>query len=323
LDNLSRPGVEANLRWLEARHGERLRHVAGDVRDAKVVRDAVDGSDFVYHLAAQVAVTTSLGDPLEDHAINVAGTLNVLEAVRRSRARPGLLFASTNKVYGALDDVAMRAEAKRYQPEDERIRAHGIGEDRPLDFISPYGCSKGAADQYVLDYCHSFGIDAVVFRMSCIYGPRQRANSDQGWVTHFLRSALDGAPLTIFGDGRQVRDLLFIEDFVAALAAARRQIESLSGRAFNIGGGPANSMSLLELIEAAESLSRRPLELAFDEPRPGDQLYFAADCRRFTAETGWAPTTSPDAGIERLWTWLTQEAAEPAAPELKRGASWA
>src|SRR5690606_26684027 len=201
LDNLSRPGVVANLRWLEMRHAGRVQHVAGDVRDARLVRDVVDGSDFVYHLAAQVAVTTSLELPLEDHAVNAPAALHVLGAVRASRSRPGLVFASTNKVYGALDDIAMRIEPKRCVPEDIDIRAYGIAEDRPLDFISPYGCSKGAADQYVLDYCHSFGIEAVVLRMSCIYGPRQRASSDQGWVTHFLRSALDAVPLTVYGDG--------------------------------------------------------------------------------------------------------------------------
>lgn len=322
VDNLSRAGVEANLRWLESRHAGRVVHVSGDVRDPKLIRTVVDGSDFVYHLAAQVAVTTSLADPLEDHAVNVAGTLNVLEAVRASASRPGMLFASTNKVYGALEDIPMLAGPSRYWPESERTREHGIGEDRPLDFISPYGCSKGAADQYVLDYARSFGIEAVVFRMSCIYGPRQRANSDQGWVTHFLRSALGGAPLTIFGDGRQVRDLLYVEDFVEALLLARRNIRVLSGRAFNVGGGPRNGMSLLELIDVAESLVGRPVAVCFDEARHGDQLYFAADCRRLTDATGWMPTTPPRRGIERLWEWLLEDSATRRTPALRTGV-WA
>jgi CDP-paratose 2-epimerase len=305
-DDLSRPGVEENLRWLCSRHGDDVQHVDADIRDADAVRSAADGCSFVYHLAAQVAVTTSLEQPLEDHAINLTGTLNLLEAIRHSRSRPGLMFASTNKVYGALSDLAMRKTADRYVPEDPAVRERGIDERRPLQFISPYGCSKGAADQYVLDYCQSYGLAAVVLRMSCIYGPHQQANSDQGWVAHFLRSALGNSPLTIFGDGRQVRDVLYIDDFVTALLALRRGLTRLAGQAFNMGGGAANTLSLLEMIRLAERLSGRSMDLSFSAPRLGDQLWFAADHRRFTEATNWRPATPPAQGVEQLWNWLLQ-----------------
>jgi CDP-paratose 2-epimerase len=305
-DDLSRPGVEENLRWLRSRHGDRVQHIDADIRDAEAVRSAVSGCSFVYHLAAQVAVTTSLQQPLQDHAINLAGTLNLLEAIRQSRSRPGLMFASTNKVYGALLDLPMRRIGDRWEPDHAVIRERGIDEQRPLRFISPYGCSKGAADQYVLDYCQSYGLAAVVLRMSCIYGPHQQANSDQGWVAHFLRSALGNQPLTIFGDGRQVRDVLYIDDFVAALLAVRRDLRRLSGQAFNMGGGVANTLSLLEMIRMAERLSGCPMNLSFSEPRMGDQLWFAADHRRFSEMTGWQPVTPPEHGVEQLWSWLLQ-----------------
>lgn len=318
-DNLSRPGVEDNLRWLRARHGKHVQHVDADVRDADALCAAVENCSFVYHLAAQVAVTTSLQQPLQDHAINLAGTLNLLEAIRRSRSRPGLMFASTNKVYGALSDIPMQETAERCIPEDAAVRKCGIDEQRPLRFISPYGCSKGAADQYVLDYCQSYGLAAVVLRMSCIYGPHQQANSDQGWLAHFLRTALAGDRLTIFGDGRQVRDVLYVEDFVTALLAVRRDLERLGGQAFNMGGGVANTLSLLEMIQMAERLSGRPMDLSFRDPRPGDQLWFAADHRRFTGMTGWKPVTSPEQGVEQLWSWLLQ-AQRPAGTEALRQA---
>jgi len=306
LDNLSRRGVEENLGWLRSRHGDRVQHVDVDIRDADAVGSAVDGCSFVYHLAAQVAVTTSLQQPLRDHAINLAGTLNLLEAIRHSRNRPGLMFASTNKVYGALADVPMRKAGDRYVPDDAVVRECGIDEQRPLQFISPYGCSKGAADQYVLDYCRSYGLAAVVLRMSCIYGPHQQANSDQGWVAHFLRCALGNHPLTIFGDGRQVRDVLYIDDFVAALLTVRRELTQLAGHAFNIGGGVANTLSLLEMIRMAERLSGRPMNLSFSDLRLGDQPWFAADHCRFSKMTGWNPVVSPENGVERLWSWLLQ-----------------
>jgi CDP-paratose 2-epimerase len=322
-DNLSRPGVEHNLRWLRERHAGAVTHIDGDVRVGAEVEAAIEGSWFVFHLAAQVAVTTSLRQPLEDHDINVTGTLNVLEAIRRSGTRPGLMFASTNKVYGALPDIGMRLTPKRCIPEDDEVRKYGISEQRPLEFISPYGCSKGAADQYVLDYCRSFGLAATVLRMSCIYGPHQQANSDQGWVAHFLRTAMGGSRLTIFGDGRQVRDVLYIDDFVDALLAARRNLMHLSGRAFNVCGGIGNTLSLLEMTEIAERLNRHPMDLHFSEPRPGDQLFFAADHRRFTRATHWRPHTSPEEGINKVWSWLVDVEARADESALRRGESLA
>lgn len=318
LDDLSRPGVEDNLRWLAGRFGDRVRHVDADIRDAAAVEAAVDGASFVFHFAAQVAVTKSLLRPRDDHTINVTGTLNVLEAIRRCSRRPGLLFASTNKVYGALPDVVIEAAGDRVAPEDAAVGRYGVDESRPLDFISPYGCSKGAADQYVLDYCRSFHLQAAVFRMSCIYGPHQHATSDQGWVAHFLRTALDGERLTIYGDGRQVRDVLYIDDFVAALLAARRDLHRISGHAFNIGGGTANTLSLRELIAIAERLVGRPLDIACAEPRPGDQPWFAADHRRFSSFTAWHPVTSPAEGLEALWNWLLESSVRPTEKHVLR-----
>jgi CDP-paratose 2-epimerase len=311
LDDLSRPGVEDNLRWLAGRFGDRVQHADTDIRDAAGVTAAVDGASFVFHFAAQVAVTTSLARPREDHAINVIGTLNLLEAIRSSNHRPGLLFASTNKVYGALPDVGIRRAGARVAPEDESVGRYGVDESRRLDFISPYGCSKGAADQYVLDYCRSFDLHAVVFRMSCIYGPHQHATSDQGWVAHFLRTALNDERLTIYGDGRQVRDVLYIDDFVEALLAARRDLSRITGHAFNIGGGTANTLSLKEMMAIAERLVGRPLDVVYAGTRPGDQPWFAADHRRFSSFTAWHPVTSPEEGIDALWTWLLESSARP------------
>ncbi|HEX2139547.1 MAG TPA: NAD-dependent epimerase/dehydratase family protein, partial [Woeseiaceae bacterium] len=225
---------------------------------------------------------------------------------------------STNKVYGALPDIGIRPAGDRVAPEDDTVGRYGVDESRRLDFISPYGCSKGAADQYVLDYCRSFGIQAAVFRMSCIYGPHQHATSDQGWVAHFLRTALAGERLTIYGDGRQVRDVLYIDDFVAALLAARRDLHRISGHAFNIGGGTANTLSLRELIATAERLSGRPLDIAYTDPRPGDQPWFAADHRRFSSFTAWHPVTSPAEGIDALWNWLLESSVRPTEKHVLR-----
>ena len=257
LDNLRRPGVEENLRWLTRRHRDAVRFVQGDVRDLAAVAGAMRGAARVFHLAAQVAVTTSLVDPIEDMEINVRGTVNVLEAARCQREPPAVVFTSTNKVYGRLDEVALELKPERYEPRHEMLRRHGISERQPLAFCSPYGCSKGAADQYVLDYAQSYGLPACVLRMSCIYGPHQRGNEDQGWVAHFLISALHGRPITIFGDGRQARDLLFVQDLLDALLAASSNERALAGRAFNLGGGPANAVSLREVVKLITELLRR------------------------------------------------------------------
>jgi CDP-paratose 2-epimerase len=305
-DNLSRAGVRNNLRILQERYPERLELEVADVRDQGAVSRAVERADEIYHLAAQVAVTTSLEAPLEDFEINARGTLNVLEATRRQRPAPPLIFTSTNKVYGALPDVALVRNGQRYVPVSQQVRDNGIAETRPLDFHSPYGCSKGAADQYVLDYARSYALPAVVFRMSCIYGPHQFGNEDQGWVAHFLIRAREHGPVTLFGDGCQVRDLLFIGDLVEAFVLARQKIDRVAGLPFNIGGGPRSTLSLLELIALLSERHELRVPAQFAAWRAGDQRYYVTDTRRFSAATGWRPRVSPSEGIDRLNDWLTQ-----------------
>lgn len=307
-DNLARPGVEGNWRWLRQTHGERVVRLHGDVRDAHAVREAVSQASQVFHFAAQVAVTSSLLDPLQDFDINARGTLNLLEALRAQKVAPPLLFTSTNKVYGALKDVALRLKDQRYEPEDAYVRTHGINEGRRLDFHSPYGCSKGAADQYVLDYARTFGLRATVFRMSCIYGPHQFGTEDQGWVAHFLRQARAGRPITVYGDGMQVRDVLFVDDLVDALLVAQDDIAVLSGHAFNLGGGPQSTLSLLELLDViAELRGEKPL-VSFADWRSGDQRYYVSDTRAFCAVTGWRPRVGVRQGLERLHDWMQSTA---------------
>jgi CDP-paratose 2-epimerase len=304
LDDLSRAGVERNLEWLRTRHDGRLQVEIADVRDAAAVRRAVDRADRIFHLAAQVAVTTSLVEPLRDFEINARGTLNVLEAVRSRPRPPPLLFTSTNKVYGSLPDVELELRGRRYVPADPRLAASGLDERRALDFHSPYGCSKGAADQYVLDYARCFGMPAVVFRMSCIYGPHQFGTEDQGWVAHFLMRARERGTLTIYGDGCQVRDVLFVEDLVDAMLLAMRGIDHLAGQAFNIGGGPGNAVSLLELLEVMAERLGLPVRMEHGGWRSGDQRYYVTNSSRFCAATGWSPAIGVAEGVARLHDWL-------------------
>jgi CDP-paratose 2-epimerase len=312
-DNLSRPGVERNVAWLQDTHPgchtsgkPNLEFVLGDIRDATAVSSAVAGVDRVFHFAAQVAVTASLVEPTFDFEVNARGTLNLLEAIRALPQRPSLLFTSTNKVYGHLGDVALRTRGRRYEPEDGALARSGISERRGLDFHSPYGCSKGAAEQYVLDYARTFGLAAAVFRMSCIYGPHQFGTEDQGWVAHFVIQALRGLPLTLYGDGLQVRDVLFVDDLVEAMLLAHEAIERISGEAFNIGGGPARTISLLELIELiAHLLGSRP-SYRLEPWRTADQRYYVSDTGKFARATGWAPRVTVADGVERLTAWLVE-----------------
>lgn len=304
LDDLSRGGAEHNLAWLHATHGPRVESLLGDVRDRACVREAVAGVDAVFHLAAQVAVTTSLVDPLHDLGVNARGTVEVLEAARAAPTPPAIVFTSTNKVYGCLDDVPLTARGARWVPADPTIAVHGIDERRPLELRTPYGCSKGAADQYVLDYARTFGLPATVFRMSCIYGPHQRGTEDQGWVAHFLIRAIAGEPITIYGDGRQVRDVLFVDDLVEAMWRAWQAIDRVRGHAFNVGGGPTHTLSLLELIAMIEALTGRAPRLAHGDVRPGDQRYYVSDPRALGVATGWRPRVSPHDGVAALYRWL-------------------
>ena len=302
-DDLSRPGVERNLAWLREEHGERLRVEIADIRNRQTLKTAVRGAERVFHFAAQVAVTTSLVDPLLDFEVNVGGTLNLLEEIRALESPPPLLFTSTNKVYGSLADLALEKNCTRYQPLEAGLRS-GVSEERPLDFHSPYGCSKGAADQYVLDYARTFGLSAVVFRMSCIYGFHQMGTEDQGWVAHFLLRALAGKPIVLYGDGMQVRDLLFVDDLVDAFLLAHANIHTLSGQAFNIGGGLGNTISLIELLDIiAEIHGARP-EVRMEPWRCADQRYYVSDTRRFKAATGWSPKVNARQGVELLYRWL-------------------
>jgi CDP-paratose 2-epimerase len=320
-DNLSRPGVEQNVHWLLSQYGSLVEPLVADVRDTAALSSAIRGVSRVFHFAAQVAVTTSLVDPFHDFEVNARGTLNLLEAVRAMPDPPSLLFTSTNKVYGHLDDLPLTMSGRRYEPVERTVAVRWIAEDRPLDFHSPYGCSKGAADQYVLDYARTFGLPATVFRMSCIYGPHQFGTEDQGWVAHFLIQALRRAPLTLYGDGLQVRDVLFVEDLVDAMMLAHEAIETTAGNAYNIGGGPQNTVSLLELLDVIGSLTgARP---AFDvEPwRTADQRYYVSNTARFERVTGWRQKVSIRDGLQRLMDWLLESGVATPATAIAGKAS--
>jgi CDP-paratose 2-epimerase len=317
LDNLARAGVRENAQWLKSRHDERVKITVGDIRDPIPVIDAVRESTAVLHLAAQVAVTSSVESPLDDFEINARGTVNVLEAVRLHNPEAPLIFASTNKVYGRLiGETQIERVHTRYIPSDPGI-ASGITETAPLDFYSPYGCSKGAADQYVRDYSRVFGLRATVMRMSCIYGPRQFGNEDQGWIAHFVLSALRDEPLTIYGNGYQVRDALFVSDAVDAWIALLRNIDLARGRVFNLGGGAANSISLLELIDLIERLTGREVRHGFADWRPGDQPWYVTDISALSSAVGWTPKTRLEDGLALLQEWLQTRMR---GSEDKRGA---
>lgn len=318
-DSLARAGVEKNLSWLRQQHGERLLVKIADIRDTLQLQTAVARAAAVFHFAAQVAVTTSLYDPMYDFTINAQGTLNVLEALRQHNAEAPLVFTSTNKVYGELADLTLTQQSQRYHPSGLAGRATGIDETRSLDFHSPYGCSKGTADQYVLDYARIFGLRTVVFRMSCIYGPHQFGTEDQGWVAHFLIRALQNQPITIYGDGKQVRDLLFVDDLIRAFQLAHTQIDTIAGQAFNMGGGTDNSVSLLQVLQLLQQIHEQPLITQFAEWRPVDQRYYVSDTAKFSTATKWQPRVTVSEGLQQLYAWLCannspQLAAKKALP---------
>ena len=307
-DNLSRQHVVRNLSWLMSVQADRLNAEIADIRDRTALRRVVNCVDHVFHLAAQVAVTSSVEDPKTDFDINVAGTLQLLEETRSAPKPPSLIYTSTNKVYGALERIPLQIRGKRYVRADGEDA--GIDENTNLNFHSPYGCSKGAAEQYVLDYCRTYGIRTAVFRMSCIYGPHQFGNEDQGWVAHIMSRAIAGKPITIYGDGRQVRDILFVEDLVDALLLAQRRISDIAGEAFNIGGGPENAISLLEFIDLLSEFNARPA-LRFSAWRIGDQKYYVSNTRKFQAMTGWAPRFGIREGVKALHQWLVATNVQP------------
>lgn len=311
LDDLSRPGSRLHADRLRAELGSSVRLVEADVVDSGAVEAAVAGVDAVVHLAGQTAVTHSISDPRRDFLANCVGTFNVLEAARRSRRDPIVLYASTNKVYGALEHVRIVEEVDHYRFAD---LPGGIDESHPLDFHSPYACSRGAGEQYVVDYARTYGLRTVVFRQSCIYGEHQLGVEDQGWVAWFLMASRAGRTLSIFGDGKQVRDLLHVDDLVACFRAGVERIDVAAGRVYNVGGGAANAVSVWwQLRPLLEDVLERELPTPEFAPwRPGDQRVFIADTARAADELGWRPTIAPATGIRRLASWLEQTSPLPA-----------
>jgi CDP-paratose 2-epimerase len=303
-DDLSRRGTEENVAWLRAEHGDRWTLLQADIRDFEPLRLAATDRDIIYHMASQVAVTTSVQEPRHDFEVNALGTFNVLEAARLSRHKPIVIYASTNKVYGGMEDVAVVKGETRYRYRDY---PYGIPETYPLDFHSPYGCSKGTGDQYVRDYARIYGLPTVVFRQSCIYGPRQFGIEDQGWVAWFLIAAVTGQPITIYGDGKQVRDVLWVDDLIDLFQAAVARIDVAAGQVYNVGGGPQNTLAVWhELGPMLEELLARKVSVARDDWRPGDQRIFVADIRRADRELGWRPKVSKEEGVRRLYEWVVE-----------------
>ncbi|MDP6575605.1 MAG: SDR family NAD(P)-dependent oxidoreductase [Candidatus Peribacteraceae bacterium] len=310
-DNFSRQGTDINRKFLEDNYKERLQIVVGDIRtDQEELNKLCEECDIVLHLAAQVAVTTSVVDPREDFEINALGTFNVLEAVRQSSKKPAIIYASTNKVYGGLEDVEVAEGDIRYTFAGDMT---GVSEAQLLDFHSPYGCSKGSADQYVRDYSRLYDLKTVVLRQSCIYGPHQMGVEDQGWVAWFMIAALYNKPVQIYGNGKQVRDVLYVDDLVNCYDACIKNMDKVSGEAYNIGGGKSNTMSLLEFMDLLNNEMQMPLHYTFSEVRPGDQPIFISDNSKFMEATGWNANTGVREGIVRLLEWL-QESKDILSP---------
>ena len=310
-DNLSRHGASANLTWLQtlaqAEHNP-ITFLHGDIRNAFDVEAVIKDlkPDVIFHLAGQVAMTTSMQSPRRDFEINVLGSINVLEAVRQYSAKTAVIYASSNKVYGNLGHLDLIEAATRWEP---RINKLGVDEDTAIEFHTPYGCSKGAADQYMLDYARGFGLNTVVFRHSTIYGGRQFATFDQGWVGWFCRQALEAkqnpgkAPFTVSGDGKQVRDLLHVSDAVRCYVAAYEHIDTARGHAFNIGGGIENSMSLVELLNWLEDRLSLKLNYTNLPWRQSDQKFFVADNSKAHRVIRWSPQTTREQGLETVIAW--------------------
>ncbi len=304
-DNLSRAGASSNLKWLQETHGDNsFDLIPGDICDAALLTAAVRSADVIVHLAGQVAVTTSVRHPRQDFEQNALGTFNLLEAARLSGRNPVVLYASTNKVYGGMEDVHVVEDTTRYRYADF---PYGISETHPLDFHSPYGCSKGAGDQYVRDYSRIYGLPTVVLRQSCIYGPRQFGIEDQGWIAWFIIAVASGRPITIYGNGKQVRDVLYVDDLLNAYDAALSNISSAAGQVFNIGGGIHNTLSIwLEFRPLLERLFGHSIPTSSSEWRPGDQPVYISDIRKASEHIHWQPTIGVEEGITRLYHWVME-----------------
>ncbi|RLC88796.1 MAG: CDP-paratose 2-epimerase [Chloroflexi bacterium] len=307
-DNLSRRGASLNLAWLRSEFGaDSFALQQHDVRDAAQLAAAARDADVIVHLASQVAVTTSVTNPREDFEINAWGAFNALEAARLSGKQPVFLYASTNKVYGGMEALTIQEQETHYAYRDY---PQGIPETYPLDFHSPYGCSKGAGDQYVRDYARIYDLPTVVFRQSCIYGPHQFGMADQGWVAWFIIAAVLGRPITIYGDGKQIRDILYVEDLLDAYDAAVTHSAQAAGQVYNIGGGPANTLSIWrEFGPLLEELLGRPIPVSQDGWRPGDQRIYISDTRKAARELGWRPRVGIAEGIRRLYHWIIENQA--------------
>jgi len=304
-DNLSRKGAGANLEWIETETEKGgFDFIKGDIRDQEAVAKVTQSKDVIIHLAAQVAVTSSVEDPQTDFDINAIGTFNVLEGARKSARQPIVLYASTNKVYGGLEDLEIVEGGSRYEFKD---LPQGINELRRLDFHSPYGCSKGTGDQYTHDYYRMYEIPSVVFRQSCIFGTRQFGIEDQGWVAWFVIAAQCGIPLVIYGDGKQVRDLLFIDDLMNAYDAAIDNIDSAKGEIYNIGGGVEKSVSIWsEFSLILKNALNKELKYSFKDWRPGDQKIYVSDTRKIKNQLGWKPIVSVEKGVSKLANWVSE-----------------
>lgn len=303
-DNLSRDNVKKNLKWLRSNFAN-FKVMKADIRDFEKLKKAVKKKTIVFHEAAQVAVTTSVEDPVIDFEINARGSLNLLEALRKYNPEAISVYASTNKVYGGLEQFDVVERKGRYAFKEPKL-ARGVSEETQLDFHSPYGCSKGSADQYFKDYSRIYGMRTIVFRQSCIYGPRQWGTEDQGWVFHFLKLAHQKKPIKIFGDGKQVRDLLFIDDLISAYEKSLDSIEDTNGEVYNVGGGLVNSVSLLEALKIIEKVLKRKVEREFFDWRPGDQKVFISNNSKAHKEFGWSPDVSVAKGISKLHDWVKE-----------------
>jgi len=301
-DNLSRPGVEKNLTWLKKKHPKMI-FEKSDIRDFITLKNKIRGSEIIYHMASQVAVTTSVTDPRTDFEVNALGTLNVLEAARIQKKPPIVIYASTNKVYGGMENIKLREMATRYEFNDKHLRS-GINEMFQLDFHSPYGCSKGAGDQYVHDYARIYGLKTIVFRQSCIYGNHQFGNEDQGWVAYLTLLAMKKKPITIFGDGKQVRDILYVSDLIDCFLKGVDRIDHIKGEVFNIGGGKENVVSLLEFVRLLEETMDKKISLRYQPWRPGDQKVYISDTAKARRRLGWKPKINVKRGLKLLYTWL-------------------